>query len=219
MSGNIYEFDLRGRANGENIVARGKFVRRFESEYAWMNARTPQAKLAIGVDADSVSAMGFAFDTVNARVTYTPRADTSKPRRRGEEPRVQREGRLRAVPESQGSCAWRIMTFRFDTAFWSMPRPASIRWGGRASSSPNWSCAIEVTGGSTRMACCPPKVRPTSGSISWNSPSGTSRTSCRRTSTSRGSHAARNVDRHAASAGVSRDVRAGERHVQQDDAA
>ena len=28
-SGNIYDFDLRGRAGGENVVARGNFVRQF----------------------------------------------------------------------------------------------------------------------------------------------------------------------------------------------
>ena len=53
-----------------NIVARGNCVRSFKSDYAWTHARTPQSKLAVAVDADSVSAMGFAFDTVNARVTY-----------------------------------------------------------------------------------------------------------------------------------------------------
>src|SRR5207249_2467399 len=71
VRGNIYDFDLRGRAAGENVVARGNFVRRFQSEYAWSNARTPQSSLAFAVDADSVSAMGFHFDTVAARLTYT----------------------------------------------------------------------------------------------------------------------------------------------------
>ncbi|MGH9885875.1 MAG: hypothetical protein ACREBE_10120, partial [bacterium] len=71
LEGNIYEFNLRGRAGGEHVVARGSFVRRFQSEYAWTNARTPNAKLAVALDADSLSAMGFAFDTLNARLTYT----------------------------------------------------------------------------------------------------------------------------------------------------
>src|SRR6185436_3350055 len=52
ISGNIYDFDLRGRAGGENVVARGNFIRRFQGEYAWTNARTPQQKLAVGLDAD-----------------------------------------------------------------------------------------------------------------------------------------------------------------------
>ena len=96
LSGNIYEFDLRGRAAGAKVVARGNFVRRFASEYAWMNARTPQAKVAIGVDADSVSAMGFAFDTVNVRATYSSAGGhVELVRGSGPESRLRPEGRLR----------------------------------------------------------------------------------------------------------------------------
>ena len=70
LRGNVYDFDLRGRAGGENIVVRGNSVRRLQSEYAWTHARTPQANLAVGVDAGGVTAMGFAFDTANARGSY-----------------------------------------------------------------------------------------------------------------------------------------------------
>src|SRR6185503_18901578 len=57
LSGNLYDFDLRGN-----------FVRKFTSDYAWTNARTPNAKLAFGVDADSLMVSGFALDAVKGRV-------------------------------------------------------------------------------------------------------------------------------------------------------
>src|SRR6185503_670311 len=70
LSGNLYDFDLRGNARGENVALRGNFVRKFTSDYAWTNARTPNAKLAFGVDADSLMVSGFALDAVKGRVSY-----------------------------------------------------------------------------------------------------------------------------------------------------
>src|SRR6185436_1070308 len=70
LSGNLYDFDLRGNARGENVALRGNFVRKFTSDYAWTNARTPNAKLAFGIDADSLMVSGFALDAVKARVSY-----------------------------------------------------------------------------------------------------------------------------------------------------
>ncbi|HEY4130557.1 MAG TPA: hypothetical protein VGM50_08055, partial [Gemmatimonadaceae bacterium] len=55
LRGNIYLFDLRGRVAGENVVARGNYARAIRGEYSWTSARSPNAKLAIAVDADSLS--------------------------------------------------------------------------------------------------------------------------------------------------------------------
>ena len=71
----------RARRRRARSSSRGNYVRAFESEYAWLNARTPQAKLAVGVDADSVSAMGFAFDTVNVRAHLSHAGRTRRGRR------------------------------------------------------------------------------------------------------------------------------------------
>jgi translocation and assembly module TamB len=130
ISGNLYDFDLRGRAGGENVVARGNFVRRFASEYVWTNARTPQSVLAVGIDADSLSAMGFAFDTLNARVTY------KAPGGRIELAVTQSGDRQYGVKGDYALYSDRKelrladMTFRFDTAYWSMPHAGLIAWGG-----------------------------------------------------------------------------------------
>ena len=129
VRGNIYVFDVRGKASGENVVARGNFVQRFETEYAWLNVRTPQNKLAVGVDAANVSAMGFGFDTVSARFTYS---DTG-----GHAEMVVIQDRIReysakgdySLNPSRDEVRLANLTLRFDTTFWSMPRPAVVRWG------------------------------------------------------------------------------------------
>jgi translocation and assembly module TamB len=130
IRGNLYDFDLRGRAGGENVVARGNFVRRFQSEYAWVNARTPAATLAVGLDADSVTAMGFAFDAVNARVTYNaPGGHLELAMTQGDNRQYGAKGDYSLNPDRK-ELRLADMTFRFDTAYWSMPHPGLVSWGG-----------------------------------------------------------------------------------------
>ena len=70
MSGNIYDFDLRGRAAGENIVVARQLVRRFRANTHGRTRGRRSRSSPSALDAGGVSAMGFAFDTVNVRVTY-----------------------------------------------------------------------------------------------------------------------------------------------------
>jgi translocation and assembly module TamB len=130
LSGNLYDFNLRGRAAGENIVARGNFVRAFQSEYVWTNARTPASKLAVGIDADNVSAMGFAFDTLNARLTYeSPGGHIQLAVTQGNHRSYGANGDYALYPDRK-ELRLANMTFQFDTAYWSMPHPGTVIWGG-----------------------------------------------------------------------------------------
>ncbi len=130
VSGNVADFDVRGRAGGENLTARGDFVRRFTSEYAWTHARTSNARAVLGVDADSVMAFGFALDTVSARVSY---ASSS-----GHAELLVRQGATHdysllgdfSLAESGNEARIADLRVRLDTALWSTPHPATIRWGG-----------------------------------------------------------------------------------------
>ena len=132
LRGNVYDFDLRGRAEGERVVARGNFVHHFASEYAWVDARTSHAKLAIGIEADSVTAMGFGFDTVSARLTYaSPGGRIELVVGQGDGRQYSAKGDYALYP-GRGEIRLTQLTFRFDTAFWSMPHPSSVQWGGRA---------------------------------------------------------------------------------------
>jgi translocation and assembly module TamB len=130
LTGNITDFDLRGRAAGTNIIARGNALRAFKSDYSWSRARTPQSKLAVGVDADDVSAMGFAFDTVNARVTYAATGGHVEVAvTQGNERQYALTGEY-DLNRDRKELRLADMRFRLDTALWMMPHPGAIRWGG-----------------------------------------------------------------------------------------
>lgn len=130
LSGNIYDFDLRGRAAGDSVLVRGNFVRAFRAEYAWENARTAAAKLAVGLDADSVSAMGFAFDTARVRFTYAPPGGHVELALRQGDNRVYGANGDFALYTDRSEVRLADMRFRFDTVYWSMPHPSTITWGG-----------------------------------------------------------------------------------------
>jgi len=130
LRGNIYEFDVRGRAAGENVVARGSFVRRLRSEYAWNGARTPKAALAVAVDADSVSALGFQFDSVAVRLSYKqPGGHIEVLVRQDRERDYGLKGDF-AINVDSKQLRIAEMTLRFDTVQWRSPHPAMVESGG-----------------------------------------------------------------------------------------
>jgi translocation and assembly module TamB len=130
IRGNLYDFDLNGAAGGENVVARGNFVRRFRSLYRWTDARTPQSKLAFAFDADSVSAMGFGFDTASVRVTYANSSGHVELAITQDDTRQYGVNGDYTFHPDRNELRLADMTFRFDTTYWSMPHPSTIRWGG-----------------------------------------------------------------------------------------
>ena len=84
----------------------------------------------MAVDADDVSAMGFAFDTVNARVTYASSG--------GHVEVAITQGNVRQYgltgdydfDRDRKELRLADLRFRLDTALWTMPHPGAIRWGG-----------------------------------------------------------------------------------------
>jgi len=130
LRGNLYDFDLRGRAGGENILVRCNSVRQLQTEYAWTHARTPQSNLAIGVDAGGVSAMGFAFDSANVRGSYaSPGGHIEVVVTQAGNRQYAAKGEY-ALYTDRKELRLANMTFRFDTAYWSMPHESALQWGG-----------------------------------------------------------------------------------------
>ncbi len=130
VRGNIYDFDLRGRAAGENVTARGNFVRKFASEYVWTDVRTPQSSLVLAVDADSVSTFGFHFDTVAARLTWKkPGGHIELAVRQDNDRDYGLKGDFALYPDRK-QIRIATMTLRLDTAYWTAPHAAIVEWGG-----------------------------------------------------------------------------------------
>ncbi len=130
ISGNLHDFDLRGRAGGEDVVARGNFIRRFQSEYVWTNARTPQSMLAVGLDADSVMAGGFALDSVGVRLSYHAPGGHVDVLVRQDDRRDYGLSGDYAISTARNELKIAALRLRLDTALWTSPHPAAIHWGG-----------------------------------------------------------------------------------------
>ncbi len=130
LSGNLYDFNLEGRAGGTHVNVRGNYARAFKSEFAWRDARTPDAKLVVGLDADSLSLMGFGFDTLNVRLTYhTPGGHVEVGVVEDQHRRYSAKGDYALYPDRK-QLRLADMHFQFDTASWTLVRPALIAWGG-----------------------------------------------------------------------------------------
>jgi len=130
VSGTLNDFDLRGRAAGDSIIARGNAVQRFKSEYAWVHARSPRAKLVVAVDAADVRSMGFAFDTVGVRATYaSPGGHVEVVVAQGSDRQYGLTGDYDFNPDRK-ELRLAELKLHLDTASWTMARPAAIRWGG-----------------------------------------------------------------------------------------
>lgn len=130
LRGNIYDFDLRGRAAGRNLTARGNFVHAFQSEFAWTNARTPRSNLVLALDGDSLAVGGFWFDTAAVRLSYQkPNGHVEVAIRQGGDRDYGLRGDF-ALNPTRNQLRIANMTLRFDTAYWAAPHPSLIQWGG-----------------------------------------------------------------------------------------
>jgi translocation and assembly module TamB len=129
--GSLDHFTLEGTLTGAGIVARGNAARHVQATYSWVDARTANAKMNVSVAADTVSAYGFAFDSVTADLSYLKPSGTIAVRvRQGNE----RDYALRGdftLDNARNELRLADVALRFDTTSWRTTHPAAIRWGGR----------------------------------------------------------------------------------------
>jgi len=129
--GSLDRFTLEGTLSGTGIVARGNAARHLQATYSWVDARTANAKMNVALTADTVSAYGFAFDSVTADLSYAKPSGTVAVRiRQGSE----RDYGLRGdftLDNARNELRLSDVTLRFDTTTWRTTHPAAIRWGGR----------------------------------------------------------------------------------------
>ncbi len=130
VHGNLYDFDIVGRAAGEKVVVRGNSIESFKTEYAMTHVRTPESKISVAIDAGGVTAMGFAFDTVTARVTYaSPGGHVDLAVTQGNNRRYGADGDYELYPDRK-VLRMANMRFQFDTAYWALTHASTIQWGG-----------------------------------------------------------------------------------------
>lgn len=130
VRGNLYDFDIAGRAGGENVVVRGNSIAQFTTEYTWTHARTPQALANVKLNASGVTAMGFGFDSVNATVSYaSPGGHIDVAVLQSGNRRYGADGDYE-LHTDQKVLRLANMKFELDTAVWMLTHPSTVQWGG-----------------------------------------------------------------------------------------
>jgi translocation and assembly module TamB len=146
VTGSIARFSLQGTASGTGLVVRGNTVRHFSATYGWQDARTASSKLSVALGADTVSAFGFAFDSLVTDVSYLKPGGTVSLRvRQGDE----RDYGLRGdftLDKAHNELRLADVTLRFDSTTWQTTHPSAVRWGGRGIEVMN----LELRSGPTR---------------------------------------------------------------------
>src|SRR5204863_145384 len=66
----VARFNMQGSANATGLVVRGNAARHVAVTYGWTDARTPQSKVTVTARGDTISALGFAFDSLAADLSY-----------------------------------------------------------------------------------------------------------------------------------------------------
>ena len=127
LRGNIRDFDVRGRLTANDVVLRGNSVESLRAEYAWTDARTSRSTIAVGVEGSDISIRGFAFDTLQGRLSYRrPTGEIQVALRQGDDRDYSLRGSF--VAGTKREVRVNDLALRMDTTVWTLARPAVIHW-------------------------------------------------------------------------------------------
>lgn len=127
LRGNVKNFDVRGRLSADDLIVRGHSARTLRAEYAWTNVRTGASRIAVGVEGSHLTVGGFAFDTLEGRLSYSrPNGEIQLAVRQGEDRDYSMRGSF--VVGSRRQVRVQELALRADTTVWRLARPALVTW-------------------------------------------------------------------------------------------
>jgi translocation and assembly module TamB len=129
ITGNVQRFSLVGAATATGLVVKGNSARHLNSTYSWIDARTKTSKLNVAVAADTISAYGFAFDSLAGDLSYLgPNGTVAVRIKQG----ADRDYGLRGeytLDKARNELRLTDVALRFDSTTWNSTHPSVIRWG------------------------------------------------------------------------------------------
>ena len=129
ISGNVQRFNLNGTANAVGLIVRGNSARHLNATYDWIDARTKHSKMSVALAADTVSAYGFAFDSLSGSLSYlAPNGAVALRIRQGAERDYGLQGEF-TLDKARNELRLADVALRFDTTTWRTTHPSAIRWG------------------------------------------------------------------------------------------
>jgi translocation and assembly module TamB len=163
VTGSVSRFSLQGSANGTGLIVRGNAARHLAATYSWTDARTAQSKMTVSLRGDTISAYGFAFDSLAGDLSYLKPSGTIALRvRQGGERDYSLRGDF-TLDKARNELRLADVALRFDTTTWSSTHPSAIRWGGKGIEVVN----LELRNGPTRRIYAN-GLLPTEGSANFD---------------------------------------------------
>jgi translocation and assembly module TamB len=130
ITGSVDHFSLQGTANGTGLVVRGNSARHVAATYSWTDARTSNSKMSVALSGDTISAFGFALDSISGDLSYLkPNGTIALRIRQGAEQDYALRGDF-TLDKARNELRLADMALRFDSTTWNSTHPAAIRWGG-----------------------------------------------------------------------------------------
>ena len=146
VTGSVERFNLQGAANGTGLVVRGNAARHLVSTYSWTDAFTPQSKVSVTLRGDTISAAGFAFDSLAGELSYQkPNGSVGIRVRQNNEQDYTLNGEF-TLDKQRNELRLADVVIRFDTTTWRTTHPSTVNWGGRGVQVAN----LELTSGPGR---------------------------------------------------------------------
>jgi translocation and assembly module TamB len=131
ITGSVSRFSLQGSATGTGLIARGNTARHLSASYLWSDARTARSTMSVSLTGDTVSAFGFAFDSVAGDLSYAkPNGTVSVRVRQGGERDYSLRGDV-TLDKARNELRIADAQLRFDTTTWRTTHPAAVHWGTR----------------------------------------------------------------------------------------
>ena len=132
IAGSVKRFNLQGSADATGLIVRGNAVRHLAATYSWTDATTPQAKMTVALRGDTISAFGFAFDSLTTDVSYLkPNGTVAVRVRQGNQRDYALSGEF-TLDTNRSEVRLADVALRFDTSsVWRSTGRSAIRWGGR----------------------------------------------------------------------------------------
>ena len=129
ITGSIDRFSVEGTASGAGLVVQGNAAKHFNSTYSLADVRTKSSKISASLRADTVSAFGFAFDSLAGDLTYlAPNGNLAIRVRQGFERDYSLGGDF-TIDKARNELRLAEVVLRFDSTTWKSTHPSSIRFG------------------------------------------------------------------------------------------
>lgn len=129
VTGSLTKFSLEGTADGSNLIVQGNTANRIAMTYSWVDALTKSSKVEAQLRADTVTAYGFAFDSLAADLGYAaPNGTLAFRVRQGSLRDYSLNGEF-TLDRARNEIRLADVKLRFDSTTWASTHTSTIHFG------------------------------------------------------------------------------------------